>query len=74
IARSHLVNAVADTNAKIKSGNLGTCLGLFTGVRCYSADPDKYALLGVEDGLEVLGSGTAHFGGYSSGLLVYTDF
>jgi hypothetical protein len=74
ITRGHLVNAIADTNAQIKKANLGTCLGLFNGVKCYSTDPDKYALLGVEDGLEFLGSGTSHLGGYSNGLQVYTDF
>lgn len=74
ITRTQLVNAVTDANAKIKSGNLGTCLGLLTGVRCYSTDPDKYALFGVEDGLEMLGSGAARMGGYSNGLQVYTDY
>jgi hypothetical protein len=74
ITRTHLVNAITDANAQIKSGNLGTCLGLATGVKCYSTDPDKYALFGVEDGLEMLGSGTSHFGGFSNGLLVYTDY
>ena len=68
------MNAITDANAKIKSGNLNTCTGIFTGVRCYSTDPDKYALFGIEDGLEFLGSGTAHLGGHSSGLLVYTDY
>jgi hypothetical protein len=74
ITRTHLVNAITDANAKIKSGNLGTCLGLFTGVKCYSTDPDKYALFGVEDGLEINGSGAAQMGGYSNGLQVYTDY
>ena len=74
ITKAHLLNAVADTNARIKADNLGTCLGLLSGVRCYSVDPDKYALLGVEDGVEFRGAGTSHMGGYSSGLLVYTDF
>ena len=74
ITRTHLVNAINDTNAQIRSANLGTCVGLLSRVRCYSADPDKYALFGVEDGLELLGSGTAHFGGHSSGLRVYTDY
>jgi hypothetical protein len=74
ITRTHLVNAITDMNATIKSGNLGTCLGLVTGVKCYSADPDKYALFGVEDGLEINGGGTANMGGYSNGLLVYTDY
>ena len=31
ITRTHLVNAINDTNARIKSANLGTCLGLLTG-------------------------------------------
>ena len=74
ITRAHLVNAIADANAIIKSGNFGTCLGLLTGVKCYSADPDKYALFGVEDGLEMLGSGTSRMGGYSNALQVYTDY
>jgi hypothetical protein len=74
ITRTHLVNAITDANAQIKSKNLNLCSGLFTGIKCYSTDPDKYALLGVEDGLEVLGSGTAHIGGYSAGLLVSTDY
>jgi hypothetical protein len=74
ITRTHLVNAINDANAQIRSANLGTCLGLLSFVRCYSTDPDKYALLGVEDGLEHLGSGTSHLGGYSSGLRVYTDY
>jgi hypothetical protein len=74
ITRSHLVNAVTDANAAIKAANLGTCLGLLNGIRCYSTDPDKYALFGVEDGLEMLGSGTSHFGGHSVGLRVYTDY
>jgi hypothetical protein len=74
ITRSHLVNAVTDANAQIKSANLGTCLGLLNRIRCYSTDPDKYALFGVEDGLELLGSGASRLGGYSSGLLVYTDY
>lgn len=74
ITRTHLVNAISDTNAIIKSSNLNTCLGIFTGVRCYSTDPDKYALFGVEDGVEFLGSGTAHLGGHSGSLLVYTDY
>ena len=70
----HLVKAVNAANVQIKAANLGTCLGLLTRVRCYSTDPDEYALFGVEDGLEFLGSGTAHLGGYSSGLIVYTDY
>jgi hypothetical protein len=74
ITRAHLVNAITDANAQIKSANAGTCIGLFNRIRCYSTDPDKYALFGVEDGLEFLGSGAAYSGGYSSGLLVYTDF
>ena len=43
-------------------------------IRCYSTDPDKYALFGVEDGLEMQGDATARFGGYSTGLQVYTDY
>jgi hypothetical protein len=74
ITRSHLVNAILDTNAQITSANLGTCLGAFNRVRCYSTDPDKYALLGIEDGLEHNGSGTSHLGGHSVGLRVYTDY
>jgi hypothetical protein len=74
ITRTHLVNAINDANAQIKSANLGTCLGLRNRIKCYSTDPDKYALFGVEDGLEFLGSGTSHLGGYSNGLLVYTDY
>jgi hypothetical protein len=74
ITRTHLVNAVTDANAKIKSANLGLCGGLLNGIRCYSTDPDKYALFGVEDGLELLGSGTSRLGGHSSGLVVYTDY
>ncbi len=74
ITRTHLVNAIADANAAIKSANFGTCLGLLNRIRCYSTDPDKYALFGVEDGLEFLGSGTSRMGGYSNGLLVYTDY
>jgi hypothetical protein len=74
ITRTHLVNAIADMNAQIKSANFGTCLGLRNRVRCYSADPDAYALFGVEDGLELLGSGTSRLGGYSTGLRVYTDY
>jgi hypothetical protein len=74
ITRSHLVNAVNDANAQIRASNLGTCLGLLNRIRCYSTDPDKYALFGVEDGLELLGSGASHLGGYSSGLRVYTDY
>jgi hypothetical protein len=74
ITRAHLVNAINDTNAQIKSANLGTCLGLFNRVRCYSTDPDKYALFGVEDGLELNGSGASRFGGHSIGLRVYTDY
>jgi hypothetical protein len=74
ITRTHLVNAINDANGQIKSANLGTCLGLFSRVRCYSTDPDKYALFGVEDGLEMNGSGTARLGGHSNGLRVYTDY
>jgi hypothetical protein len=74
ITRSHLVNAIDDANAQIRSANLGTCLGLLSLVRCYSRDPSRYALLGVEDGLEHLGSGTSHLGGYSLRLHVYTDY
>jgi hypothetical protein len=74
ITRSHLVNAINDTNARIRSANAGACLGLLNRVRCYSTNPDKYALFGVEDGLEHLGSGASHLGGYSSGLRVYTDY
>jgi hypothetical protein len=74
ITRSHLVNAMNDTNAQIRSANLGTCWGLLNRVKCYSTDPDKYALLGVEDGLEMQGSGASRFGGYSNGLRVYTDY
>jgi hypothetical protein len=74
ITRTHLVNAINDANTQIKSANFGTCLGLLNRIKCYSTDPDKYALFGVEDGLEVLGSGTSHLGGYSNGLLVYTDY
>ena len=74
ITRRHLANAINDTNARIRSANLGTCLGMLSRVRCYSTDPDNYALLGVQDGLEFLGSGTSHLGGHSSGLIVYTDY
>ncbi len=74
ITRGQLVNAVIDANAQIRSANLGTCLGLLNRVRCYSADPDSYALFGVEDGLEHLGSGASHLGGHSSGLRVYTEY
>jgi hypothetical protein len=74
ITRTHLVNAVNDANAQIRASNLGTCLGLLNAIRCYSTDPDKYALFGVEDGLELLGSGASHLGGYSTGLRVYTDY
>jgi hypothetical protein len=74
ITRSHLVNAINATNAQIRSANFGTCLGLLNRVRCYTTDPDKYALFGVEDGLEHLGSGTSRLGGYSNGLRVYTDY
>jgi hypothetical protein len=74
ITRTHLVNAINDTNAQIRSANLGMCWGPLTRVRCYSTDPDSYALFGVEDGLEMQGSGTSRFGGYSSGLRVYTDY
>lgn len=74
ITREHLVNAVSDANARIRAGNLGTCLGLLTLVRCYSTNPDKYALLGIQDGLELQGSGDAHFGGHSTGLRVATDY
>ncbi len=74
ISRTHLVNAIVDANAKIKSANLGTCVGLLNQIRCYSTDPDKYALFGIEDGLEILGSTTARMGGYSNGLLVYTAY
>ena len=74
ITRSHLVNAINDTNAQVKSANLGTCLGLLSRVRCYSTDPDKYALLGAEDGLELNGTGAARLGGYSNGLTVYTEY
>jgi len=74
ITRSHLVNAVNDANAQIRASNLGTCIGLLNGIRCYSTDPDKYALFGVEDGLELMGSGASHLGGYSTGLRVYTDY
>jgi len=74
ITRTHLVNAIAAANTKIKSANLGLCNGLLNQIRCYSTDPDKFALFGIEDGLEILGSGTAGMGGYSNGLLVYTDY
>ncbi|HEY0343341.1 MAG TPA: hypothetical protein VGC59_01765 [Solirubrobacteraceae bacterium] len=74
ITQTQLVNAINDTNAQIRSANLGTCSGLLNRVRCYSTDPDKYALFGVEDGLELNGSGVARLGGYSNGLLVYTDY
>ena len=74
ISRTHLVNAITDANAKIKSANLGTCIGLLNQIRCYSTDPEKYALFGIEDGHEILGSGTARMGGYSNGLLVYTAY
>jgi hypothetical protein len=74
ITRAHLVNAINDANAQIKSANLGMCLGLLNRVKCYSTDPDKYALFGVEDGLELLGSGASKLGGHSNGLMVYTDF
>jgi hypothetical protein len=74
ITRSHLVNAVNATNAQVRAANFGTCLGLLNRIRCYSTDPDRYALFGVEDGLEHLGSGTSRLGGYSTGLRVYTDY
>ena len=74
ITRTHLVNAIADANAKIKPGDFGTCLGLLTAVRCYSADPDEHARFGVEDGLEMLGSGTSRMGGDSNAPQVYTDY
>jgi hypothetical protein len=74
ITRTHLVNAITDANAQIKSANLGTCLGLLTLVRCYSTDPNQYALLGIEDGLEMRGSGMSRYGGYSDGLRVYTEY
>jgi len=74
ITRSHLSSALTDANAQIRSANFGTCLGLLSLVRCYSTDPERYALLGVEDGLEVLGSGASRLGGHSSGLRVYTEY
>jgi hypothetical protein len=74
ITRAHLVSAVNDANAQIRSANLGMCLGLLNGVACYSTDPDKYALFGVEDGLELDGSGTARLGGSFRGLQVSTDY
>lgn len=74
ITRAQLVNATNDINAKVRATNFNTCSGLFSGVKCYSTDPDKYALFGVEDGLELLGSGYSHLGGYSTGLIVYTDY
>jgi hypothetical protein len=74
ITRTHLVNAINDANAQIKAANLGTCLGLVNRIRCYSTDPDKYALFGIEDGLELNGSGTARFGGHSIGLRAYTEY
>ena len=74
ITRAHLVNAINDANAQIKSTNFGTCIGLRTRVRCYSTNPDTYALFGVEDGLELLGSGASRLGGHSNGLLVYTEY
>jgi len=73
ISRAHLLNAINATNAKVRATNLGLCLGLLTRVRCYSTDPDSYALYGVEDGVELRGEGTSHMGGHSQGLLVYTD-
>jgi hypothetical protein len=33
---------------RVRSLLVGTCLGPLSLVRCYSTDPDKYALLGVE--------------------------
>jgi hypothetical protein len=74
ITRTHLLNAITDTNAQIKSANFGTCLGLVNRIKCYSTDPDKYALYGVEDGLELLGTGASFLGGYSNQLQVYTDY
>jgi hypothetical protein len=74
ITRAHLVNAITDANAQIKSANFGTCWGLTNAIKCYSTDPNQYALLGVEDGLEFLGSGASRLGGYSNGLMVYSDF
>jgi hypothetical protein len=74
ITRAHLVNAINDTNTEVKSANWGFCSGLINRVKCYSTDPDKYALFGVEDGLEFQGSGVSYSGGYSNGLVVYSDF
>jgi hypothetical protein len=74
ITRGHLVNAINATNAQVKSANWGFCSGFINRVKCYSTDPDKYALFGVEDGLEFLGSGASFSGGYSNGLLAYGDF
>jgi hypothetical protein len=74
ITRAQLVNAINDTNAQIRSANLGMCFGMLNRVRCYSTDPDKYALFGVEDGLEFLGSGASRMGGNSNGLQVYADY
>lgn len=74
ITRTHLVKAITDMNAKIKADNLGMCFGLLNRIKCYSTDPDKYALLGVEDGLELMGGGTSNLGGYSDGLTVYTEY
>jgi hypothetical protein len=74
ITRAHLVNAINDVNAQVKAANLGTCLGVFNRIRCYSTDPDKYALFGIEDGLELNGTGASRFGGHSIGLRVYTDY
>lgn len=72
ITRGHLVNAINDANNKVKAMNAGLCLGV--AVKCYSTDPDKYALFGVSDGLEIRGTGHSHMGGHSSGLRVYTDY
>ena len=74
ITRGHLLNAIADTNAQVKAQNWGMCGGLFSRMRCYSTDPDRYALFGVEDGHEFLGSGASSMGGYSNGLVFYTDY
>jgi hypothetical protein len=74
ISREQLLGAVDDLNARVRRDNLGACGGRLSGVRCYSRSPGDYSLLGLEDGLELAGTGTAQLGGFSRGLRAFTAF
>jgi len=68
ITRGDLASAVTAINARIEGANGDTCP---TGQTCYSTDPGRYKLIGLENGQEMWGDAT-YLGGNESHLSAAT--